>query len=197
METALLEGDGHVNWRNSDITHYFNEDRRWSEDDELRSMGATLNEIIDELARGPERWPVRNREPRTPISSLIRALLYERDGDFCRRCGKSGMMTVDHIIPRSAFRPDQLHIADRSDNLQNVCWDCNEQKSNFRSGESKRLGVTRRCGWCATGLSCSTEYDYDEEAPDWEDFYGSGSVYQCYCGKCGHGALVPSLDWIL
>lgn len=177
------------------ITGYFTEGRKTGTS--IMSLGEILEAGWESMTRSPQRWPIRNREERTPISSQVRALLYGRDGAICHVCGRGGMMTVDHIIPRSAFRPDQLHIADRSDNLVNVCWDCNSEKSNFYTCFTKRLGVTPRCGWCAAGHSYADHPDCGEDCPTWDELYGDGRTYQVYCGRCGHGATVPSLEWVL
>lgn len=196
MAAALRESERYVTWRDQDITYYFNQNRIRDEELELRPIGDTIMETIESLKREQQRWPVRNREPRTPISSLVRALIYGRDGDSCRVCGKGGMMTVDHIIPRSAFCVEDLRIADRSDNLTNLCWGCNERKSNYFRDFSKRLGVVARCGWCTAGHNIAI-HDCDEFCPSWGDLYGSQPTIPVYCGQCGHGASVPSLSWVL
>ena len=91
----------------------------------------TLGEILTD-PESYRRWPIRNREERTEISAQKRAIIHERDGHICRLCGNGGqMLTIDHIIPRSAFPANMLHIVDRSDNLISACWDCNEGKSNY------------------------------------------------------------------
>lgn len=165
-----------------DITAYYDQSRADYERGEVKSLA----QILDEETPDPIRWPVRNREPRTPISSQKRAIIHERDGGQCRYCyTHTGMLVVDHIIPRSAFPADQLHIADRSDNLHSACWDCNETRSNFESVHIKRLGVVARCFYCV-----HPEYDGDEPLP-----------YEVripvFCGRCGV-SRVPEVDgWVL
>lgn len=195
---TAIDDVGADSWRDQDITYYFNENCSDEPEDWLsRPLGGLTEKFVAGLERGPQRWPVRNREPRVPVGPIVRGLISGRDGEFCRRCGDAGVMEIDHIIPRCAFRPDQLHIADRSDNLRNVCVDCNESKSNFHTVESKRLGVTRRCGWCVAGHSYMDHEECDESCPTWGDLYGFGKTYQVYCGRCGVGAVVPSLEWVL
>ena len=146
----------------------------------------SLAEIFSERIEEPQRWPVRNREERTEISSQKRAIIHSRDGGLCRYCGDSGMqLTVDHIIPRSTFPEDQLHIADRSDNLISACWPCNEGKSNFEHGQRKYMGVTVACWDC---LNHAHDDEYRDDRPYAE--------YLTFCGRCGI-TRVPDLSWII
>lgn len=146
-------------------------------------VGAQFSDTIDLLMDGLRRWPVRNREPRELISSLKRALVHARDGGICRFCGVAALLTVDHIIPRSAFPPGDLEIADRSDNLVSACRSCNAAKSNFEYSMRKRQGVVVRCWNC--------------RYPDWEDELPPLDVL-VFCGRCGSGAAVPDVyGWVL
>lgn len=151
-----------------------------------RTFPMSLGETLDALEVPFERWPVRNREERTPISSQKRAIIHERDGRICRLCGvSSGMLTVDHIIPRSAFLAEELHVADRSDNLISACWPCNEAKSNYERDQRKRMGVVLACWYCL-----NPDFDEDERLP-----YPVDKLV--YCGRCGI-SHVPAVDgWVL
>lgn len=146
----------------------------------------TLAEIFAEPTPEPTRWPVRNRQERTEISSQKRAIIHDRDGGRCRYCGEENLMlTVDHIIPRSAYLADQLHIADRSDNLISACLPCNEQKSNYESFTRKIMGVTPACWDC---LNHAHDDEYREDRPL--------AKYLVFCGRCGI-TYVPELSWVL
>lgn len=152
----------------------------------LRMFSQSLGATLDAMEVTFERWPVRNREPRTPVSSQKRAIIHERDGHICRLCGAyRGQLTVDHIIPRSAFLPEDLHIADRSDNLISACWPCNEVKSNYERHQRKRMGVVVACWYCVTPPLEEGEplpYDVDKLV---------------YCGRCGISNVPEVRGWVL
>lgn len=170
----------------SDIAGYY--------DESLETSGGrlevrTLGEILAFEEEPPVRWPVRNREQRTPINSLKRAIIHERDGGMCRYCGKTDeMLVLDHIIPRSAFPKNQIHIADRSDNLHSSCWGCNEERSNYEAVHIKRLGVVIQCFYCI-------HPEYNEEDTELEMPYPVNVLV--FCGRCGV-STVPEVDgWVL
>lgn len=152
----------------------------------VRTFAVSLGDLLDAAEIPFERWPVRNREPRTPISSQKRAIIHARDGHICRLCGVSGgMLTVDHIIPRSAFLPEDLHVADRSDNLVSACWPCNEAKSNYERHQRKRMGVVVACWYCL-----HPDLDEDEQLP-----YPVEKLV--FCGRCGISNVPAVEGWVL
>lgn len=61
----------------------------------------------------------------------LRLKVFLRDGEICAKCGeipKEGVsLTVDHIKPVSKF-PE---LAMDEGNLQVLCWECNQKKSNI------------------------------------------------------------------
>lgn len=170
----------------SDISGYYDESRPVCESVDVKS----LREILDFKETPAVRWPVRNREPREPISSQKRAIIYERDGGICRYCGRSDeMLVLDHIIPRSAFTKGQLRIADRSDNLHSACWDCNEHRSNYEAIHIKRLGVTAACFYCV-----HPEYAYDNDVEIELPYPVNVLVF---CGRCGVSTVPTVEGWVL
>lgn len=169
-----------------DMLGYFRDSWADPEHDEFSTFAKSLARSIEAWETPFERWPVRNRQERMPISSQKRAIIHARDGDCCRMCGNANvMLTVDHIIPRSAFPADQLHIADRSDNLISACWPCNEAKSNYERTQRKRMGVTAACWYCV-----SPELEEGERLPYPVDVL-------VFCGRCGV-SHVPTIEgWVL
>jgi len=170
-----------------DILGYFRDSWAPPECDEINTFAVALTRSLKAWETPLERWPVRNRQERTPIGSQKRAIIHARDGDCCRMCGLANvMLTVDHIIPRSTFPADQLDIADRSDNLISACWPCNEAKSNYERPQRKRMGVVVACWYCLT-----PELDEDERLP-----YPVDKLV--YCGRCGGDSHVPEIaGWVL
>lgn len=139
---------------------------------------------IGETSEGREvRYEVRNTSERVEFSPLKRALIYARDGQQCAGCGREGAYVLDHIVPRSSFLPDQVRMADRSDNLQCMCWDCNDWKSNKRSTFRSRLGVAPTC------LVCAPDTYYDGDYP--------ASTVRVFCGRCGGASSALSEDCYL
>lgn len=150
----------------------------------------TLAELFSLEEAPAKRWPVRNREPRTPISSAKRAIIHERDGGRCRYCGTTDeRLVLDHIIPRSAFPANQLHIADRSDNLHSACWSCNENRSNYEAIHIKRLGVVAHCWYCL-----NPAYTYDGDIAVALPYPVNITVF---CGRCGISSVPEVRDWVL
>ena len=170
----------------ADITAYYDDSRIHSETIHAISLAEILDRVEDPFVR----WPVRNREPRTVIDSQKRAIIHSRDGGICRLCGTGGhVLTVDHIIPRSAFEAHHLMIADRSDNLVSACWDCNQRKSNYESEHIKKLGVVVACWYCVNP-------GYGEHDEPLEGLPYPVTV-PVFCGRCGI-SNVPSVEgWVL
>ena len=78
-------------------------------------------EIQDWLARENERERAERGQLRA-VSYAKRALIMERDGFRCRRCGagpRDERLVIDHIVP--------LALGD-DDNLQTLCPPCNQGK---------------------------------------------------------------------
>jgi len=179
-----------------DICGYFDDSNQPPADEWAWIWEGTksLSQILD-AEYTPRRWPVRNREERTPIDSQKRAIIHERDGRICRLCGIGGVrLTVDHIIPRSTFRAEWLHIADRSDNLISACWDCNMGKSNYEHPQRKRMGVVVECWDCANPWY-DPEHYLDELAD--QDPRPATPVL-VYCGRCGITNGAPAVEgWVL
>lgn len=150
----------------------------------------SLGALLDRLEEPVRRWPVRNREEREPISSQKRAIIHERDGGICRLCGTGGhRLTVDHIIPRSAFEITDLAAADRSDNLVSACLDCNQRKSNYESIWTKRLGVVVACWYCL-----NPGYGEFDEPLDGLPYPVTVPVF---CGRCGISSVPEVYGWVL
>jgi len=170
----------------ADITGYYDHSLPICESVEPRSLG----EILAMEEAPAVRWPVRNREPREPISSQKRAIIHERDGGICRYCGRSDQrLVLDHIIPRSTFAKGQIRIADRSDNLHSACWDCNENRSNYEAIHIKRLGVTAACFYCV-----HPEYEYDGDTSVELPYPVNILVF---CGRCGISSVPAVEGWVL
>lgn len=164
--------------------------RGGSESTFRESMNDAIDDILDHF-EPPQRFAVLNREPRIEVESQKRAIIHERDRNICFYCLTPwALLTVDHIIPRSAFEKHELNFADRSDNLVSACWECNEAKSNYERPIQKRLGVTRACWGCYHRHS-------DEETADYEVYMSTPTPIPAFCGMCKMTGHVPNLDWIL
>lgn len=171
----------------ADITAYYDASLQ-EPDGAIRAI--SLGELLAEIEKPFERWPVRNREPRVPIESQKRAIIHERDGGICRLCGTGGhVLTVDHIVPRSAFEVSALAAADRSDNLVSACWDCNQRKSNYESVWTKRLGVVVACWYCQ-----NPGYGEFDEPLDGLPYPVTVPVF---CGRCGISSVPAVQGWVL
>ena len=154
----------------------------------MMMVGEVIGDFLKQLSEFvPERYPVRNREPRIQLDGRLWHLIHERDGGVCWVCQRpvvKGEGEIDHLIPRSSFPPDQVEsVADRSWNLRLACVDCNQAKSNFSVFALPRtFGVTLRCWDC-------TEHDEFQEPVEL-------SVI-AHCGSCSFTSRVPDEGWLL
>jgi 5-methylcytosine-specific restriction endonuclease McrA len=64
------------------------------------------------------------RQTRTPTTSEIRRVVFERDGGRCVECSSSFDLQYDHVLPVA------LGGATTIENLQLLCADCNRRKSD-------------------------------------------------------------------
>lgn len=128
--------------------------------------------------RADKRWPRIRFGEREPIPSLVRRLVFERDGGCCRGCGVPLTIRtaqLDHIMPWSAGGPDT------SDNLRILCQPCNEARSNFRGvldvWTARKPPVALYCAACAhlddQGIETCDPYEVTPE------------MVPAYCGWCG------------
>ena len=67
-----------------------------------------------------------------------RERVYARDGHCCVACGATERLTLDHRIPRSRGG------ADTEENLQVMCFRCNQAKGNRMPGEAKPTPAARK-----------------------------------------------------
>lgn len=67
----------------------------------------------------------------SPVFRKLRNEVFLRDGEKCAKCGaipRPGLsLTIDHIKPVSIFPDSSMDI----NNLQVLCWECNQTKSNL------------------------------------------------------------------
>lgn len=175
----------------ADLLGYFRDSWKAPEKHEFRTFAMALDSTIAALLIPWRRWPVRNSEDRTPIDSQKRAIIHQRDGGACRSCGNANcQLTVDHIIPRSAFEVGDLRIADRSDNLISACWPCNQAKSNYERSQRKRMGVVVKCWYCLNPGRGEHDDAFDQ-LPYPVDVL-------VWCGCCGGNSHVPAVaGWVL
>ncbi|MEU1736498.1 HNH endonuclease [Streptosporangium sp. NPDC020145] len=68
---------------------------------------------------------------RPHIPDSVRALVYERDGHACLRCGATTDLSLDHVHPYSRGGSDE------PDNLQTLCRSCNSAKGARVEGERR------------------------------------------------------------
>jgi len=86
--------------------------------------------------RGLNTWDYSLIET-DPVPNTIRYEVLKRDGSRCLLCGvsaKDSVLHVDHVVPRSKGGSNDM------DNLQTLCWQCNNGKGNrddasFRESE--------------------------------------------------------------
>lgn len=138
-----------------------------------------VNEYAASLLTAGKRAPVVRTGEREPISHLVRQLVYRRDGYACRVCGaaprarlatrRSGPLHLDHIIPWSAGGPD------RSDNLRTLCGPCNQQRSNYVTGdEQPSTPIVRICIPCNPCINPN----------DHKAICAASQTIKVYCGHC-------------
>jgi len=56
------------------------------------------------------------------ISKFKRIFCYKRDGYKCTKCGINENLTLDHVVPQSLGGKDNIN------NLQTMCFTCNQEK---------------------------------------------------------------------
>lgn len=81
--------------------------------------------------RGLNTWDYSLIET-DPVPNTIRYEVLKRDGSRCLLCGvsaKESVLHVDHIVPRSKKGSNEM------ENLQTLCWQCNNGKSNRDEGD--------------------------------------------------------------
>jgi 5-methylcytosine-specific restriction protein A len=75
------------------------------------------------------------KTPRIPIPPAVRQYVFERDNYQCRSCGKTHKtvkLQIDHIIPLAKGGSNDMS------NLQTLCSECNQQKSDRIDRRFKR-----------------------------------------------------------
>lgn len=77
------------------------------------------------LERHKRRKKRRNGESKAiERRRALRMKVFERDGNACVFCGTTENLTMDHVIPK------QLKGQYTFDNLQTLCFSCNQEKAN-------------------------------------------------------------------
>jgi len=154
--------------------------------DGIETVGGALATLAPALEEnGRRRFPVHRTErtaQRESIPSQDRQYVYERDGFACVRCNSRNRLTLDHIIPWSANGSDHV------DNLRTLCWNCNEERSNFRGLDDTwtPLPLTHCCIDCDLTLA--------EKYPDYPPIPTSHpGIGPCFCWFHREPALgIPS-----
>ncbi|MDJ0735247.1 MAG: HNH endonuclease [Nostocaceae cyanobacterium] len=76
-----------------------------------------------------------NKNPRINIPSAVRKYVFQRDKYQCQSCGKTDLETnlsIDHIIPLSRGGSNDIS------NLQTLCFNCNQKKTDKIDSRFKR-----------------------------------------------------------
>lgn len=146
-------------------------------------LGDALTEAWEQIGRlwdgSYERMSVRNNIPRPPSEEnhALWGALMRRDNGRCWMCGWNdmGRTVIEHLRPRSNFPPEQIELADRSDNLRIACWECNTVKGNRDVPFRKPLPIV----WFCTRDDEGAERQVDE---DW---------FTVWCDRCQAATVVP------
>lgn len=77
-----------------------------------------------ERVMGPTAMPMKLKRGKTQHEKSVRALVLERDGHKCLRCGSASKLTYDHVVPVSKGGGRTL------ENGQTLCSDCNGWKKD-------------------------------------------------------------------
>lgn len=147
-----------------------------------------LNQL-EAIGTAPNRrLPVLRRGERADIPPLTRRLVLRRDNHHCRRCEWDAQLQLDHVVPWSHLGPD------RSDNLQTLCDQCNNARSNYaEAGYPQRIiGVTAVCDPCLHDHGQQTTSLHDRsglwfECPlcrVWGEPWQGSERIPAYCGTC-------------
>lgn len=162
---------------------------------------AWLAERIED-ARNGVRYPLVRTGERAPVPSMLRTLVWLRDGGRCAECSddRRQLMELDHVVPWSAGGPDV------ATNLRVMCRPCNERRSNFVDFIPPRpcLQVTPMCDWCvdrhdrAGGFRTKKRHTLLAGKDPIGCPVCRGTVRidewdppeRAWCGSCGHLALV-------
>ena len=92
-----------------------------------------LKKIKERISKGLSPYPMKskkrskNRSPRKNIKSKDRLYVLQRDKSTCQMCGSKApdvTIHIDHILPVSKGGLNNI------DNLQCLCAECNQSKSN-------------------------------------------------------------------
>lgn len=99
--------------------------------------------LIERMEIATHRQPVVRRGERESVQHL-RYGVSLRDGGRCRWCGSRDRLVLDHIIPWSMGGPDN------TTNLRLLCWNCNADRSNYRTSTEERpaVPVSVACSLC-------------------------------------------------
>lgn len=100
-------------------------------------------------------WDALARVERARVTNRMRFAVYQRDGNRCKRCGRTEQLEIDHIVPIARGGKSVL------DNLQTLCHDCNVSKSDH-------IDVCPVCG--ASLVLCHGRYG---------EFYGCTAYPKC------------------
>jgi 5-methylcytosine-specific restriction endonuclease McrA len=109
-----------------------------------------------------DKFVRQNSVPRTvdEMPTANRASIHYRDKE-CAYCGDTEDLTVDHLIPFSAWDEQHLWLANTSSNLVSACWDCNHTKSAnlYKDPPFKQLWpIVGRCTQCKPSVGqCGCE----------------------------------------
>lgn len=116
--------------------------------DEIVELIWLINDKNGSRYNNKDIWDAICRVERGKVSNKLRFLVYNRDGNRCRKCGRyGGNLEVDHIIPISKGGKSTL------DNLQTLCHNCNVEKSDYIESipQGSNLNV-KTCPLCGAPL---------------------------------------------
>jgi len=91
-----------------------------------------------EILRAHKTWGVPPFDYYSKDFRKMRLKVFLKYGEVCEKCGitpSDGIsLTVDHIKPVSKYPERSMDI----DNLQVLCWPCNQEKSNKHSTDYRK-----------------------------------------------------------